>query len=127
MRFLRATGLLAAGALTATGFLGIVTIGLPLLAMAGALFALIGRDKGLMPADAMFVLVGAAVAFGAFGIASLPYTPCSSGETLVDPPGPGQRNSCGGFNPAIYFVPAALSLAGAVIAALEQRRRCAGR
>src|SRR3954467_7709245 len=100
MRALRAIGLAAAGALTATGLLGIATIGLPLLALAGALFALIGRDRGLTPGDGFFAFAGAACAFIAFGVAALP----SDTAYLM-----------------IYAVPAAIALAGALGAAIEQR------
>src|SRR3954454_6829224 len=127
MRVLRAIGLAAAGALTATGLLGIATIRLPLLAVAGALYDFVGRDRGLTPADAVFAFAGAAAAFAALGVASLPYVPCENSTITSDPPMPGQPSSCGGFNPAIYFVPAALALAGAIGATIEQRRRCSGR
>ena len=44
-----------------------------------------------------------------------------AGETLSDPPLPGQRSACGGTHPAIYFVPAVVALVGAVTSAVVAR------
>ena len=121
MRPLRATGLMIAGALTAVGLLGIMTIGLPLLLIAGLLLAALWLN-GVSESDVALVLIGAAAGFVVFGIASLPYHPCRPGETLSDPPLPGQRSACGGTHPAIYFVPAVVALVGAVTSAVVARR-----
>jgi hypothetical protein len=112
----RILGALVAGALGAVGLLGIMTIGLPLIALAGGLVVLLFR-AGLREREVAFVFLGATIAFAAFGMAAFPYEPCREGEVLVDPPGPGQRNECGGTNPAIYLVPAVLALMSGVIVA----------
>jgi hypothetical protein len=117
-QMLRACGAFAVGALAGVGLLGIATIGVLLLLAAVGLALLLG---GIRERDMPLVFAGAAAAFVAFGVVSLPYHPCRNGETLSDPPLPGQRSSCGGTHPAVYFVPAALALVAAVLMAARRR------
>jgi|SRR5947209_3537152 len=117
MRIARAIGLGLAGALLAAGLLALLTVGPALLLLAGLL--LVGLWwHGVFEADVSMVLAGAAVCFLVLGVLSLPYEPCHPGETLSYPPLPGQRSSCGGTNPALYFVPAFLAFVGAATSAL---------
>jgi hypothetical protein len=109
------------GALVTIGLYGIFTIGIVLLAAAFGL-AMALRRSGNPPAPAL--ALGGALALIPFGIAALPYTPCTEAGLVGYPGDP--PATCGGFNPLIYFVPAGALLVFSVGAALSGRSR-AGR
>jgi hypothetical protein len=102
-----------AGALMSFGLLGAASIGLPFLLVGAILTALLVREIGT--GHAYGAAFGVAVVLAAVGVINLPYHPCGP-QGVSDPPMPGVPSECGGFNPLVFFVPAAIALAAGVAA-----------
>jgi hypothetical protein len=102
-----------AGALMTFGVLGILSIGLPFLVAGGVLVAVLTQRIGT--GEAYGAAFGVAAVLVVIGLINLPYHPCTS-LGVSDPPAPGMPSECGGFNPLVFFVPAALALALGVAA-----------
>jgi hypothetical protein len=111
----------AAGALISFGVLGILSIGLPFLVAGSALTALLTHRIGTD--EAYGAAFGAAAVLVVVGLINLPYHPCNPYQGTSDPPMPGMPSECGGFNPLLFFVPAAVALAAGVAACFSSHAR----